>query len=669
MKPLAGLLAGALLGGVVAAAPAQVDAPSFTLDDLGKMVRLSRPALSPDGKLAALIVVRPDPAENRELTTLNLIDTQTGAQRVLASGEISQPAWSPRGDKLAWLAPDADKTRQIYLYSLDSEVGVPVAVTTAVRGAGVQKFAWSPDAGSFAYLAEEAPVALVGDARFDRTFEVSDADYLGTTFLARSRGAGPARLWLIAASGGKTRPLTTKTDHIEQLAWQVDGQAVLVNTHPGTSMVAQRFGAISTVNIGDGAETPLVPRPANVATEAPMRVSSKGFLAYQHFRGQDPWLYGNNISVVADGHSRDVTAALDRHIQTFDWLPDGTTLLVGALERVHSALWTVPLSGAVRRLELGTVNPESAVAVSRSGALAFIASEPWLAPELYVMASVTAKPVRLTHINSAVAHRHLARVEVVAWKNDGYDHDGLLYFPPDFRPDGRYPLLVNIHGGPHTSSQLSFDGEAQFYAANGWLVFEPNYRGSDGQGDRYRTAVIDDATAGPGRDLMAGIATVKARGFVDDARIALTGWSYGGVMTTWLIGHHHDWCAAIPGALVIDFADYYNQSDTGIWIGSLLGSPYLQGNHRKYLEQSPATYLDQATTPTLVMHSTGDDNAPVTQAYALYHALKDRGAKTKFVIFGMDGHGPGDPFHARQAYVRTLAWMNENCAGVAHSGH
>jgi dipeptidyl aminopeptidase/acylaminoacyl peptidase len=632
------------------------------------MVRLAAPVLSPDGKWVALIVSRPDPVENRTVTTLNLVDTKSGAQQVIASGEISYPAWSPRGDRLAWLAPDADRTLQINLYARNSEVGLPSVITEAPKGAGVQQFAWSPDGESFAFLAVEAPVVPVGDARFDHTFEVPEADDLGTTYLARAPGAAAARVWLMSVAGGKARLLSTKTDHIEQLAWQSDGRSLLINSHPGSSSVAQRFGTISAVSVIDGAETPVVMRPANVGTDAAMSVSSKGLLAYQHFRGQDPWLHNSDVAVVADGRSRDVTSALDRHIQAFAWLPDGTTLLVGALERVRRALWTVPLAGAARQVELGAVNPDSAVSVSRSGAVAFIASEPALAPELYVMASLTAKPIRLTHINAVIDHRRLGRVEVVNWKSDGFDHDGLLYFPPDFRPDQHYPLLVDIHGGPHTSSQLSFDGEGQFYAASGWLVFEPNYRGSDGQGDKYRTAVIDDATAGPGRDLMAGIASVKARGVVDDKRVALTGWSYGGVMTSWLIGHHHDWCAAIPGALVIDFADYYNQSETGIWIGSLLGSPHLKENRRKYLEQSPASYLGDATTPTLVMHSTGDPNAPVTQAYALYHALKDRGVKTRFVIFGMDGHGPGDPFHERQAYVRTLAWMNENCPSGTHSG-
>jgi dipeptidyl aminopeptidase/acylaminoacyl peptidase len=670
MKPLTALLACALTSGALAApAPASDPAPAFSLTDFGRLVRLGAPVLSPDGQRVALVVSRPDPVENRTITTLNLIDAQSGAQQVIASGEISHPAWSPSGDRLAWLAADGDKTLQINLYAFDSDVGLPSVITETPRGAGVQQFAWSPDGQSLAYLATEAPLPPSGDARFDHTFEVPEADDLGTTYLARAPGAAPARLWLLPAAGGKARLLSAKTDHIEQLAWQADGRSVLINSHPGSSVVAQRYGSISAISVVDGAESPVVARPANVGTDEAMSVSSKGLLAYQHFRGQDPWLHNSDVSVVADGHAREVTNALDRHIQAFSWLPDGATLLVGALERVRRGLWTVPMSGPAQRVELGTVNPDSTVSVSRSGALAFIASEPLLAPELYVMASPTAKPVRLTHFNAAIEHRRLGKVEVVHWRNDGFDHAGLLYFPPDFRPDRHYPLLVNIHGGPHTSSQLSFDGEGQFYAANHWLVFEPNYRGSDGQGERYRTAVIGDATAGPGRDLMAGIAVVKARGIVDDKGIALTGWSYGGVMTSWLIGHHHDWCAAIPGALVIDFADYYNQSETGIWIGSLLGSPHLKANRDRYREQSPATYLFEATTPTLVMHSTGDPNAPVTQAYALYHALKDRGVKTRFVIFGMDGHGPGDPFHERQAYVRTLAWMNENCPSGAHSGH
>jgi dipeptidyl aminopeptidase/acylaminoacyl peptidase len=659
-----GILACGLLIGSASAGPTRDQKALFTLSDLGTLARLSKPALSPDGKQVALVVSRPDPVEDRSASTLVVMDAKTGAQQVvIVSGDARDPAWSPQGGKLAWLAPDANKAMQINIISLGRDGDSSTVVTNAQK-AGIRAFAWSPNGDSFAYLAEDAPVAPAGDARFDRTFEVSDSDYLGTSNLARTRGAEPARLWLIPVQGGKARMLTTNSGYIEELAWQTDGKAVVINAHPGSSIVSERFGSVSSIDIEQGKETIVVPQPANVATEAPIQVSSQGVLAYQHYRGQDPWLYGNNVAVVTDGRSHDVTTSLDRDIIAFDWLGRSDTLLVEAPDHVRTALWQVPMSGPARPLDLGTVNPTSGVSVSRAGTLAFIGSEPDLPPELYVMASPTSKPLRLTSFNSSVLHRRLGRMQTVTWKSDNYDHDGVITYPPDFQSGQRYPMLVHIHGGPHATSRLSFDGGSQFYAANGWLVFEPNYRGSDGQGDRYQTAVIGDATAGPGRDIRAGIAAVLAMGIVDDARIAVTGYSYGGVMTSWMIGHYHDWCAAIPGGVVVDFADYYDHSDTGIWIGSLLGSPHLPENRQKYVEQSPATYLSQATTPTLIMQNVGDPNATIGQAYTLYHALKDRGVKSRFIVFGIDGHGVSDPFLKQLSYARTLAWMNENCGPV-----
>ncbi len=660
------LSASVLLGGAAFAARAPAEKSFFTLADLGSLVRLSRPALSPDGKTAALIVSRPDPAENRVASSLVLIDTKTGAMRTIADGEISNPTWSTRGGLLAWLALDADKTKQIVMISLDREGNAPMQITKAAAGAGVRAFAWSQNEESFAYLAADTPVAPVGDERFDRTFEVSDSDYLGTAYLARTRGEKPARLWLISAQGGTARVLTPDSGYIQDLAWQPDGKAVVFNSNPGASVLAARFGSVRIMDIQQGTETPLIAKEARVSGESHIDFSARGVLAYQTYRGQDPWLYGNNVAVVEGGKLRDVTAALDRDIVAFEWLADGSALLVSAPDHVQKGLWIVPLAGAPSRLALGSVNPDSGETSNRAGKVAFIGSEPQLPPELYVMSSVRSKPVRLTNFNAPILQRRLGTTKTITWRSDGFEHDGLILYPPDFHSDRKYPLLVNIHGGPHYSSQLSFDGENQYYAANGWIVFLPNYRGGDGQGEKYQTAVIGDATAGPGRDLLAGIAAVKAEGAVDDTRVALTGWSYGGVMTSWMISQYHDWCAAVPGALVIDFAGYYDQSDTGIWIGSLLGSPHLPQNRKKYLEQSPATYLDQATTPTLIMQNVGDDNAPVAQAYGLYHALKDRGIKSKFVIFGIDGHGPGDPFHERAAVIRTLAWINENCQSGNH---
>lgn len=653
-----------LLNALACAAQTQAATAGFGMADLGTLARLSTPALSPDGKKLAVVVSRPDPVENRTATDLVILDSGSGRElRRFSAAQMRDVAWAPRGLRLAWLAPDDEQTAQIQVLSMDNPSAVPVAITRVAKGTGVRAFAWSPDGEQLAYLAEEAAPPPVGDARFDRTFEIRDADDLGTSYLARSAGGRPARLWVVpAVAGGAARNLTPRADFIQDFAWQPDGKAVFIGTHPGSSEVSARFGAISLVEVAQGHVSEAVPKPANVMpSEVRMGVSTQGVLGYLHYTGQDPWMHEKNVAVLQDGSVRNATAMLDRDVTGWNWLP-GNTLLVQAPDGVRIGLWTLPVGGAAHRLDLGAVNPLSAVATSSTGALAFVGSEPQLPPEIYVLKSIRAKPQRVTSFNGTFLQRRLGKVEAVTWKGDGYEHDGVLTYPVDFAPGKQYPMLVDIHGGPHTSSVLSFNGSSQMYASAGWLVFEPNYRGSAGQGDRYRTAVINDATAGPGRDIMAGVDALKARGFVDASRIALTGWSYGGVMTSWLIGQRRDWCAAVPGALVIDFANYYDLSETGIWAGTMLGSPHLEENRRKYREQSPMSGLDRAATPTLIMHNVGDPNAPIGQAYSLYHALKEHGVKTRMVVFGIDGHGPGDPYHEQQAYVRTLGWINGNCA-------
>lgn len=658
------LLAWGIIGAGIATAAPDTRESGFTIEQLGAIAQLSSPALSPDGKQAVVIVSRGDPVENRTTTALAVIDVHTRMERLLISSPGAAGAtWSPEGDRIAWLAPDPGGTMQINTLSLKPKALAPQVVTHASVGAGIRAFAWSPDGEQLAYLAPKPREAPVGDARFDRTYEIADADYLGTSSIARTRGDDPSSLWLIPAGGGDARLLKTGSGNIADLAWKPDGKAIVINTFPGTSEVSQRYGTISAIAIDHSGETVLVPNPANMSNETRMKVSSQGVLAYLHYRGHEPWTYGNNVAVLTNNQVRDVTSVLDRDITGFDWIGDANTLVAVAQDHLRSAIWTITDTGTQKRLDLGEVIPQWSVVSNRSGAIAFIGKEAASGPELYVMSSAGSKPLRMTGFNDFLSRIRIGKTESVSWKNDGFEQDGVLTYPPDFVSGRRYPLLVNIHGGPHTSSQLGFNSENQFYAAQGWLVFEPNYRGSSGQGNHYQTAVIGDATAGPGRDILAGIASLKSRGIIDEKRMALTGWSYGGVMTSWLIGQNQSWCAAIPGALVVDFASYYDQSETGIWMETILGSPHLPQNQRKYREQSPISYLDRVVTPTLMMQNVGDPNATIGQAYTLYHALKDRGIKSKFVIFGIDGHGPGDPFHQREAFVRTLDWLNENCQG------
>jgi len=191
------------------------------------------------------------------------------------------------------------------------------------------------------------------------------------------------------------------------------------------------------------------------------------------------------------------------------------------------------------------------------------------------------------------------------------------------------------------------------------VVFEPNYRGSDNLGNAYQRAIVNDAGEGPGKDVMAGLEAVKKKGFVDAGRIAVTGWSYGGYMTSWLIGHYHVWKTAVAGAAVTDLAEAYNLADFNVQERYAIGgSPWVGAYANAYRDQSPITYAAQVRTPTLILSTTGDTRVPVTQSYRLYHALKDNGVEVKFVAYPTGGHFPADPVRSKDLFRRWLAWLD-----------
>ena len=232
-------------------------------------------------------------------------------------------------------------------------------------------------------------------------------------------------------------------------------------------------------------------------------------------------------------------------------------------------------------------------------------------------------------------------------------------YPPNFSNDKKYPLVLLVHPGPNAASTTAFSMLSRLIAARGYVVFEPNYRGSDNLGNAYERAIFNDAGDGPSRDVMAGIDAVKRLGFVDESKIAVSGWSYGGYMTTWLIGHYQIWKAAVAGASVTDWNEDYNLSDMGpLFRYGFKGSPWL-GYRNDYVAQSPIASASQIRTPTLILGDTGDSRVPITESYQLYHALKDNGVPVKFVAYPVPGHFPGDPVRSQDVYRRWLDWLDQ----------
>jgi dipeptidyl aminopeptidase/acylaminoacyl peptidase len=310
---------------------------------------------------------------------------------------------------------------------------------------------------------------------------------------------------------------------------------------------------------------------------------------------------------------------------------------------------------------VGPVIELQSLSLSRTGVVAFVGSEAQRPAEIYVMKSLSAKPRRLTQFNDAIAAFKLGHSETITWQLDGFEHSGVLTFPPDFMPGAKAPLVLHIHGGPQSTSTQAFDYFGQVLAAQGWIVFKPNYRGSNPQGDAYQSAIANDFGAGPGRDIMAGVAAVKARGIVDADRIAVSGWSYGGYLSAWLIGHYQDFRAAVIGAPMTDILSWYNLSCCNAWAAEMAGgSPWVNGNYANYWRQSPVAYADKVKTPTLLLHRTGDPEAPLPESYYFYHALRDNGVTVKFIAYPLAGHGfEYDPVNERDTLRRWMGWIDE----------
>jgi len=639
-------------------------AKRFDLDAMSQIVRLSDPQLSPDGKSIAVIVSRANLEENRSDAELLLIDIATRAQRVLTTRRgLTQPRWSPSGDHLGFLAT-VDTKSQLFLLPIAG--GEARQVTKSPTG--LQQYAFAPDSARIAYVASDEPAAKPGFERHNKSFEIQNNDFLTTTQPASSH------LWVIASQGGVARRLTGG-DWTLPISFPPGAPASPVNWTPdGKSLVIVKVAtpysgdfSSSTVQVVDVANGQMRALTGIRRAESQPVISPDGQrVAYWYPReGANRNVNEIQVTAIGGGEGKSITRGLDRNIQRSIWMPGSDSLLVSANDGTGVSLWVQPLSGAARKIDTGKVVATAAfwldASVSPKGQIAFTGSEANWPVELYYLESANAKPVRLTEFNQAIAGLELGKSETVQWKGpDGFTNDGVVTYPPDFAANRKYPLVLYIHGGPRSASKAAFSNYAQSFAAQGWVVFEPNYRGSDNLGNAYQAGIWNDAGAGPGRDVMAGVDLLKQRGWVDETRMAPCGWSYGGYMTTWLLGKYPTvWRAAVAGASVTDWLDQYNLGDANIRRGDAFGgSPYTDAARLEAMRaQSPITYANLVKAPTLIMATTGDFRVPITQSYRFYHALRDNGVPTKFIGYPVYGHSPSDPVHQRDIMRRYVEWF------------
>lgn len=662
-----------IIGGVLllaAASRAMAQGRRIQISDLEEIVRVADPQISPDDKSIAIVVARANIKADQYDSQIVLVDIATGTQRTLTYGRkgIGSPRWSPTGDRLAFLAEAGagkDAAEQIFVLPMN---GGDAKQITASPAPGIEQFAWRPDGNAIAYVASDEPPNKKEIEAHNDAFEVGDTDYLETS------AALPSHVWLVSADGGDAKRVTSGSWSLpivfppsppsSPLSWSPDGKTLLITRQETPEPGDGDMTTIQILDVNSGKMRKLTSHPK---LEAYGNFSPDGSrVTYWYPRDGDP----NNeneiyVTDASGGDGADLTRPIDREIQRAIWMPDGESLLIGGHDETGTSIWLQPLEGAARRIDIGEVKPSWSfwvdMTVGPKGDVAFTGSTAGHPTELYYMPSVNASPKALTSFNAPLTALNLGHVQSVNWQGpNGFHEDGVLIFPPDYVKDKKYPLVLLIHGGPQASSTTGFDSFGQIMAAHDYLVFEPNYRGSDNLGNAYQRAIYRDAGDGPGRDVMAGLAAVEKMGIVDIDKIAVSGWSYGGYMTSWMIGHYQIWKVAVSGAAVNDLVmeaavsdgnrtDYYGMG----------GSPWVGDNWKIYRDQSPITYAVNIHTPTLILCDTGDFRVPIVESYEMLHALKDNGTTVQFFAYPVAGHFPGDPVRTEDVLRRWTGWIDK----------
>ena len=641
-------LAAAVLGTLLAMVPALGNAATLSENDYQHLVSLNSPAIAPDGKRAVVVISKINWNEDRRDGELVLIDIATHAQRTLTYERkgLSDPTWSPDGTRIAFVANDGDgddAQSQVFVMPLDGGDARPV---TKAKD-GVDQYAWRPDGRAVAYVAQDPQPERKGADKFRDSFI-----FTTEPIVARS-APRPEHLFVQSLDGGDATQLTFGPETVaageaqSSISWSHDGKTIAFVLCPNAILNEESNSHVALVDVESKKVRALT---GHTMWEGSPLFSPDGtHIAYTYSNGDEQVNLNELYVTTPDGGAgKSVSAALDRDVGDFAWARDSKSLYFAVPDRSTIALYRTALGGEPKQIELFPTGGMQASsldgAIAPDGSFVFVGVGVKAPPELYYH-SATGATTKLTDVNAAIASLDLGSAERITYPTGtGITADGVLFTPPGFTAGKKYPLSVYIHGGPTGSSLLGFDFWAQVMAARGWLVLRPNYRGSDDLGIAYQRAVLYDLDDGPGKDIMAAVEAVRARGIVDDSRIAVSGWSYGGIMTAWMISKYHIWKAAVSGASVNDWITDYGTADDSLADVDLFhGSPFVGNNAAEYRRTSAITYAKDVTTPVLILSDVGDNRDSFATSSMYWRALRDNKKDATLRVWPVNGHFPGDP--------------------------
>jgi dipeptidyl aminopeptidase/acylaminoacyl peptidase len=637
--------------------------------DLTRIRFVSDAQVSPDGRTVAFVVTMLSEERDEYLSQIWLVDAAGGEPRRFTAGprRDTAPRWSPDGTRLAFVS-ERDAKQKGQLYVMPVAGGEPTRLTDLRHGVSAPD--WSPDGTRLAF------VSRVGgwvEPESEEEKRKSRPPRVITALKYRFNGEGftydrRPQIFTVAAEGGEPRQVTEGDyDHADP-AWTPDGRALVFASARHDERDHDDASDVWLIPAEGGPPRRLTRTRGPAGHPA---VSPAGdTVAYLGRASRNT--FGRNIRLftvpIAGGEPVCRTEDLDRSCGPLGvrpaWSGDGRALTIAAEDQGTLGLFRVEAAGAPPRRLVSGERVVGSYSASRDGAvLAFTASEPGAPAELFVCGADGGGERRLTDLNRAFTGEvALARPERFRFERAGFTVDAWIMKPHGFEPGHKYPLLLNVHGGPHAQYGYPFFDEFQVQAGAGYGVLYANPRGSQGYGEAFASAVVGDWGGGDAADVQAALDLALRRfDWIDPERLGLLGGSYGGFMTSWIVGHSKRFRAACSERAVNVQTSMFGTSDIGFVFNQVeLGGVLPWEDTAKYLERSPLTYAKDITTPLLILHSEDDLRCPIEQAEQLFVALKTLRREVVLVRFPDENHEltrSGKPRHRLERFRILLEWF------------